>query len=230
MQFRTQAFPFCPTDNNDVHDGTLHPFTAPLQKCSEWYWRVKKWTVVVHTTPAIFTFVDVEFSLDTVPFTTERDLICMPKLSPFGLGRRASGSGTGSGHTADWEAFLFSPWLDPQVSNTSGPPGTPGRIETDGLRHSAGGYWPQFLFRLNYDGSIGDLSTHSGGGGAPANVGTLLQFNGYTVRCYANTLSDILSVTWTPQEWWPYAPASNPLVPVFDTGTGIQINPNTVSD
>lgn len=230
-QFRTKLFPFCVVEEGVVGDGTLHPFPTTRDKCMEWFWRVKKWTVIINVSSVSGAFIseDVQFSLDAVLPSTERDLICMVKQDPFGIGRSASGTETVGDVSLSWQAFLFSPWIDSTLANTTGPPGTPGRTEIDALRTGIGSYWPQFLFRLNYDGLAADLSTHSGGDGPVANVGLLLDFDGHAVRCYAYSLGDIVDVTWTPQEWWPYEPTSGG-DPIFDTTDGSQINPLVVVD
>jgi hypothetical protein len=58
-----------------------------------------------------------------------------------------------------------------------------------------------------------------------------LQIGGHTIPIYEAPVFGVSSgsIIATPIEWWPYAPTSGGL-PVFDTATGTQINPNVVID
>lgn len=236
MQFRTKAFPFCPKNSDEVGPGTLQPFTAPIQKLADWFWRVQTWNVTVEMTWNTFHFPDVTFGFNNVAAVTERNLICWGSdANPFDVGIRAFGFDEidVGGDTAfvDWELLWFTQF-GVYTLPTPGAAAPENPFITDAMRKNGdGAYYPQFLFRLRSGGESvngGRVSTFSDG--LASDVGDVILFDGYPVRSYSDALPDIVGITWDPGFWWPYAPESDPDSPIFDINTGERIRANTVSD
>jgi hypothetical protein len=228
MQFRTQAFPFCPVDSANVGPGTLNPFSAPIQTLADWFWGVKLWTLEFVTDYGTFTFTDIQFAdTDVGPISNERQLICTGKLW------------TASGHSEiQWEMHLFTQRgvsgdaigaaQPPEESNPESP--DLGHWLTDAIRYDQGFYYPQFLLRFDADASPLNFSTWGGDSPPYDHSAHTLDFAGHPVALYSSDETNFIAASLAPQEWWPYAPESDPALPIYDPIDGHQLRPNTVSD
>lgn len=241
-QILTDKFPFCIVADSGVGDGTIYPVATTRAKSSEWFWRVKKWTVEVTLsgsiadpgTPQTAIIPDLQPGLQGVVADTERDLVCW-NANVFGaVGIIAEGGSTFIGlddATAAVSFTFFSPAGTASFPGGVTPPPEPDPWDLDGIRTNAGSDYPQFYFAVTTAGDDiipGSFHTYDDGV-VVSSAGSILDWDGSSVRCYTEDLGAITGVTLAPQEWWPYAPTSGG-DPVFDSATGAQINPNVVID
>lgn len=226
-----EVFPFCPVVDAAVGDGTLHPFPATALQARTLYRGVKLWSLEVVTSWGTYTFPDLQFGNAPTVALTEHDLACMPQQGGFSRWR-IFGEFNGVPPpeiSIRWEMFLFSELVDPGVPGPSG--SGSGSTTTDSMFIS-GSYYPQLYFGLTafndaVTAAAEDVSTFNDFVATP--TPTTLTINGIPVQLYSFGVGNILSIALSPQEYWEYAPTSGGL-PVHDSATGAQINPNVVID
>ncbi len=235
MQFRTQAFPWCPVASTSVGSGTLHPGAVSIAQLAEWYWRVKFWTVTIVSATATYTFNDKQLvnELYGAP-SNERELICVENIVTGSKVFKFSDIFTAGGSPSvviRFELFIFSDFLTPDAAiGTAANPGT--TVATDSMHTDEGFYYPQILFRSTVDDSgSGEFDASTWNAGLPWTLSAIdFSIDGVSFPIYSQTSTEYISASITPQEWWPYAPESDPGTPVWDAATGAQLNPVTVSD
>lgn len=210
-QFRTKLFPWCvvPDDGSNVGDGTFYPAVVSLDKAMEWYWRVKKWELVVDTVPyGPVTASDIRFDPTIDPGTTERDLIC----PIIGSQNRYTTGGTG----VIYQIWFYS-GLDPVPAANAQ------------VRSFGGDYYPQFTLDMILDVMVGTptLSTWNRSPYTPSTI--TMTLDGFPIPMYTTDETGFISVDMYPTEWWPYAPTSGG-ADVWDTSDGSQLTGLTVID
>lgn len=237
MQFRTQAFPYCPLESEDVGPGTLHPVAVTLQQMADWYWRVKLWQLTVYDTLATLVIPDLQLQNYFTGFVpaNERELICgLEKNAQFSFLAEWSNSaiavydGIGT-LEAFWNFHAFSQGGQPGGALAAGPDD----YTTEGIRFHEKLYYPQILFQLFVSSDFetpSDFSTYDPGDPYYTPSSVSLQIDGIEFPLWSHDVTGTTAITLEPQEWWPYAPESDDSLPIYDTGTGKRIRANTVSD
>ncbi len=231
MQFRTQAFPFCPAESLEVGAGTLYPSGISAQRAATWYWRVKLWTVEIGVSWGTYIFPDQQFLGPNPPPDTERDLICND-MAAWDI--RDDDTSVGPDTIVAFDMFLFASSGAPQSGGGINVAASPGAtFEAEPARKITSAIYPMLLFRLGafrsgVTGTEEDCSTFNGSGNSPS--ATVFIVQDITIPVFANSASNISYVSVQPQEWWPYAPGSNPALPVWDAASGVQLRNPTVSD
>ncbi len=232
-----KIWPFCPVEDAGVGAGTLHPVALSLDKAIEWYRMIKLWDLVIVTAWNTYTWNGLQWGYLGTVAASEHDLACFPQDSgnngnDWNLRDFVIETPPPDNITA-WDMFLFTEWGIPQSGggiNAAATPGSP--FITDSMRYDAGSYYPQFLFRMGADysgvtSSEEDVSTYNDGTATPAAV--TLTVDGYSIPLYTYSSPNIISITLTPSEWWPYAPTSGGDA-ILDSATGTQISDNVVVD
>jgi hypothetical protein len=230
-QLITNEYPGLPTVSFGVLANQFNLDSA--DQLAEFLWRVRVWQIVVNvTSPAGPNSnngtnlmgqwaLGTPYAATTAWFSNERDLVLANDPSWF---------------PSSYPAY----------------PGYPPQQFLFGISDPIGHFEAQFAFEYGFDVASGVQSNwflsplvdiNDGPGFTSLTTGidvphgivdvsaVAFTLAGKPCNLYENTglFAYTGNITITPYEWWPYEPTSGGL-PVFDSATGLQINPNIVVD